>query len=710
LFIIARSKTALVEKLAQRIVDGDVPESLKKCKIYALDLGALVAGTSYRGEFEKRLKAIIEKVTKSEGNAILFIDELHMIATGGAKEAGDILKPALSRGEIRCIGATTLDEYRKFIEKDSALERRFQKVVLNEPNVDDTISILRGLRERYESHYGLEVQDAALVAAAKLSDRYIQDRFQPDKSIDCIDSAFATLRVALDSKPEVIDQLERRKMQLEIEKISLKKEKNAKDRLQAVDDELASINDKLKPLLEQFEKERGRVGSIADLKRKIEQVKQKMQRLEREQKFEQVADLKYYALPELEAQLKKMELEQSRLDAADEAAGGDPLLHHVVTPDTVAQVVSRWTGVPVKRLLATEREQLLGLEHQLAKVVVGQERAVKAVSQAILRSRAGLNDAGKPTGVFLFFGPSGTGKTLLAKTLANQLFDNTKGSFLRLDMSEYREEHSVSKLIGAPPGYVGYEEAGHLTEHLRRKPFSVVLFDEIEKSHPKVSDILLQLFDEGRITDSHGRLADGRNAVFIITSNLGADGLLKASRIPDEELRKKAGRKAVFDAARQFFRPEFLNRIDEMVIFEPLSAASVEEIVRLEVTVLGKRLHEHDISIALDESAVKHIAATAYSPQYGARPLKRFVQREITTNLSMMIVGGQLPDHSHVVIGTARADVTPAASAAAGMLSDDEYYAENIDGNSGLDDGIKLTFKVTPRSNDEVKKRRVAKS
>jgi ATP-dependent Clp protease ATP-binding subunit ClpB len=614
----------------------------------------------------------------------------------------------LSRGEIRCIGATTLDEYRKYIEKDTALERRFQKVVLNEPNVEDTISILRGLRARYEAHYGLEVQDAALVAAAKLSDRYIQDRFQPDKSIDCIDSAFATLRVALDSKPEAIDQLERRKMQLDIEKISLKKEKNAKERLQAVDDELAAIGEKLKPLLEQFEKERGRVGEIADLKRKIEVVRQKIPRLEREHKLDQVADLRFYVLPDLEAQLKKMELEQSRLDAADAGTnGGDALLHHVVTPDTVAQVVSRWTGVPVKRLLATEREQLLGLEKSLAKVVVGQERAVKAVSQAILRSRAGLNDAGKPTGVFLFFGPSGTGKTLLAKTLANQLFDNTKGSFLRLDMSEYREEHSVSKLIGAPPGYVGYEEAGHLTEHLRRKPFSVVLFDEIEKSHPKVSDILLQLFDEGRITDSHGRLADGRNAVFIITSNLGADGLLKASRIPDEELRKKAGRKAVFDAARQFFRPEFLNRIDEMVIFEPLSAASVEEIVRLEVAVLGKRLHEHDITVALDESAVRHIAATAYSPQYGARPLKRFVQREITTHLSMMIVGGQLADHSHVEIGTARADTTAAAAAA--MLSDDEYYAENLDGNSGLDDGIKLTFKVTPRSNDEAKKRRVAK-
>jgi ATP-dependent Clp protease ATP-binding subunit ClpB len=706
-----------VEKLAQRIVDGDVPDTLKKCKIFALDMGALVAGTSYRGEFEKRLKGIIERLTKSEGQAILFIDELHMLVGAGKAEGGsdaaNLLKPALSRGEIRVIGATTLDEYRKYIEKDSALERRFQKIQLNEPSVDDTISILRGLRERFESHYGLDIQDAALVAAAKLSDRYIQDRFQPDKSIDCIDSAFAMLRVALDSKPEAIDQLERRKMQLEIEKISLLKEKNAKERLQTVADELDKINDQLKPLLAQYEKEKGRVVEIADMKRKVEQLKQKMQRLEREHKFEQVADLKYYALPELEAQLKKMEFEQSKIDAAEAAAGGVErrLLQHVVTEDTVAQVVSRWTGVSVTRLLATEREQLLSLESTLAKAVVGQQRAVKAVSQAILRSRAGLNDAGKPVGAFIFFGPSGTGKTLLSKTLANQLFDNSKGSFLRLDMSEYREEHSVSKLIGAPPGYVGYEEAGALTEHLRRKPFSVVLFDEIEKAHPKVCDILLQLFDEGRLTDSHGRQADGRNAVFIVTSNLGSDGLLKASRIPDEELRKKAGRKAVFDAARNFFRPEFLNRIDELVIFEPLSATSVEAIVKLEISELAKRLAEHDISIELDDKAVKHIAATAYSPQFGARPLKRFVQREITTHLSTLIVSGQLPDHSSVLIGTARVDSSAVSAANLAALSDDEYFADNLDGaGAGADDGIKLTFKITPgaasASNEAAAKKR----
>eukprot|EP00019_Armaparvus_languidus_P002887 CAMPEP_0168603252 /NCGR_PEP_ID=MMETSP0420-20121227/14621_1 /TAXON_ID=498008 /ORGANISM="Pessonella sp." /LENGTH=718 /DNA_ID=CAMNT_0008642203 /DNA_START=109 /DNA_END=2265 /DNA_ORIENTATION=+ len=645
-------KTALVEKLAQRIVSGDVPETLKGCQIYSLDMGALVAGTSYRGEFEKRLKGIVERVEKANGQIILFIDEIHLLSgagkTDGAMDAANLIKPSLARGKLRCIGATTPDEYRQYIEKDSALERRFQKVTLNEPSVEDTISILRGLRSRFETHHGIDVLDASLVAAAKLSDRYIQDRFQPDKSIDLLDESLASLRVALDSRPEKIDQLERRKTQLTIEEISLKKEKSPK--LKEVQEEIKTIENELKPLMEQYEREKGRVVEIADMKKKIEQVKTKMERAQREGRLDVVSDLKFYALPDLRARLVKLEAEQRKID--EEAAGqdGERLVKHIVTPKVVAGVVSRWTGIPVARLLSTEAQRLLSLEADMNKIVIGQERAVKSVANAIVRARAGLSDANRPTGTFIFFGPSGCGKTLLAKTLASMMFDSTKESFLRLDMSEYKEEHSVAKLLGAPPGYVGFERAGTLTEHLRRRPFSLVLFDELEKASPRVSDILLQLFDDGRLTDSHGRTCDARNAVFICTSNLGSDALLAAQGIADDQARRKAGRRGVFAAARQFFRPEFLNRVDEMVVFEPLSTGAVHDIIRLELQEVQKRLNEREISIEVTDNAVDYIGVVSFSPLYGARPLKRWIDKNITTRLSTMLLSSELTDHSTVTI------------------------------------------------------------
>ena len=630
-------KTAAIEGLAQRIVAEDVPEGLKDKKIFALDMGALVAGAKYRGEFEERLKAVLEEVKKSEGNIILFIDELHLIVgagkTDGAMDASNMLKPMLARGELHCIGATTLDEYRQYIEKDAALERRFQPVMVDEPTVEDTISILRGLKERYEVFHGVKITDSALVAAATLSHRYITDRFLPDKAIDLVDEACALIKTELDSMPSELDEQRRKIMQLEIEESALKKETDnlSKERLEALQKELAELRDTFNAQKAQWDNEKHSVEKLQKLREQIEDVNKQIQKAKQNYDLEKAAQLQYGELPKLQQQL---EIEEKSVKESDRS-----LVHEAVTDDEIARIISRWTGIPVTRLTEGERAKLLTLEDQLHKRVVGQDEGVKRVTDAILRSKAGIKDPTKPIGSFLFLGPTGVGKTELAKTLAENLFDDEQ-NMVRIDMSEYMEKYSVSRLIGAPPGYVGYEEGGQLTEAVRRKPYSVVLFDEIEKAHPDVFNVLLQVLDDGRITDSQGRTVDFKNTILIMTSNIGSPYLLDG--IDENGEIKPEAQSQVMDDLRGHFRPEFLNRLDEIIMFKPLTKSNIGKIVDLMVSELDKRLADQELSLELTDAAKDQVIENGYDPVYGARPLKRYLQKYVETLAARKILSGDV--------------------------------------------------------------------
>ena len=630
-------KTAAIEGLAQRIVAEDVPEGLKDKKIFALDMGALVAGAKYRGEFEERLKAVLEEVKKSEGNIILFIDELHQIVgagkTDGAMDASNMLKPMLARGELHCIGATTLDEYRQYIEKDAALERRFQPVMVDEPTVEDTISILRGLKERYEVFHGVKITDSALVAAATLSHRYITDRFLPDKAIDLVDEACALIKTELDSMPSELDEQRRKIMQLEIEESALKKETDnlSKERLEALQKELAELRDTFNTQKAQWDNEKHSVEKLQKLREQIEDVNKQIQKAKQNYDLEKAAQLQYGELPKLQQQL---EIEEKSVKESDRS-----LVHEAVTDDEIARIISRWTGIPVTRLTEGERAKLLTLEDQLHKRVVGQDEGVKRVTDAILRSKAGIKDPTKPIGSFLFLGPTGVGKTELAKTLAENLFDDEQ-NMVRIDMSEYMEKYSVSRLIGAPPGYVGYEEGGQLTEAVRRKPYSVVLFDEIEKAHPDVFNVLLQVLDDGRITDSQGRTVDFKNTILIMTSNIGSPYLLDG--IDENGEIKPEAQSQVMDDLRGHFRPEFLNRLDEIIMFKPLTKSNIGKIVDLMVGELDKRLADQELSLELTDTAKDQVIENGYDPVYGARPLKRYLQKYVETLAARKILSGDV--------------------------------------------------------------------
>ena len=630
-------KTAAIEGLAQRIVAEDVPEGLKDKKIFALDMGALVAGAKYRGEFEERLKAVLEEVKKSEGNIILFIDELHLIVgagkTDGAMDASNMLKPMLARGELHCIGATTLDEYRQYIEKDAALERRFQPVMVDEPTVEDTISILRGLKERYEVFHGVKITDSALVAAATLSHRYITDRFLPDKAIDLVDEACALIKTELDSMPSELDEQRRKIMQLEIEESALKKETDnlSKERLETLQKELAELRDTFNTQKAQWDNEKHSVEKLQKLREQIEDVNKQIQKAKQNYDLEKAAQLQYGELPKLQQQL---EIEEKSVKESDRS-----LVHEAVTDDEIARIISRWTGIPVTRLTEGERAKLLTLEDQLHKRVVGQDEGVKRVTDAILRSKAGIKDPTKPIGSFLFLGPTGVGKTELAKTLAENLFDDEQ-NMVRIDMSEYMEKYSVSRLIGAPPGYVGYEEGGQLTEAVRRKPYSVVLFDEIEKAHPDVFNVLLQVLDDGRITDSQGRTVDFKNTILIMTSNLGSPYLLDG--IDENGEIKPEAQSQVMDDLRGHFRPEFLNRLDEIIMFKPLTKSNIGKIVDLMVGELDKRLADQELSLELTDAAKDQVIENGYDPVYGARPLKRYLQKYVETLAARKILSGDV--------------------------------------------------------------------
>lgn len=630
-------KTAAIEGLAQRIVAEDVPEGLKDKKIFALDMGALVAGAKYRGEFEERLKAVLEEVKKSEGNIILFIDELHLIVgagkTDGAMDASNMLKPMLARGELHCIGATTLDEYRQYIEKDAALERRFQPVMVDEPTVEDTISILRGLKERYEVFHGVKITDSALVAAATLSHRYITDRFLPDKAIDLVDEACALIKTELDSMPSELDEQRRKIMQLEIEESALKKETDnlSKERLETLQKELAELRDTFNTQKAQWDNEKHSVEKLQKLREQIEDVNKQIQKAKQNYDLEKAAQLQYGELPKLQQQL---EIEEKSVKESDRS-----LVHEAVTDDEIARIISRWTGIPVTRLTEGERAKLLTLEDQLHKRVVGQDEGVKRVTDAILRSKAGIKDPTKPIGSFLFLGPTGVGKTELAKTLAENLFDDEQ-NMVRIDMSEYMEKYSVSRLIGAPPGYVGYEEGGQLTEAVRRKPYSVVLFDEIEKAHPDVFNVLLQVLDDGRITDSQGRTVDFKNTILIMTSNIGSPYLLDG--IDENGEIKPEAQSQVMDDLRGHFRPEFLNRLDEIIMFKPLTKSNIGKIVDLMVGELDKRLADQELSLELTEAAKNQVIENGYDPVYGARPLKRYLQKYVETLAARKILSGDV--------------------------------------------------------------------
>ena len=630
-------KTAAIEGLAQRIVAEDVPEGLKDKKIFALDMGALVAGAKYRGEFEERLKAVLEEVKKSEGNIILFIDELHLIVgagkTDGAMDASNMLKPMLARGELHCIGATTLDEYRQYIEKDAALERRFQPVMVDEPTVEDTISILRGLKERYEVFHGVKITDSALVAAATLSHRYITDRFLPDKAIDLVDEACALIKTELDSMPSELDEQRRKIMQLEIEESALKKETDnlSKERLETLQKELAELRDTFNAQKAQWDNEKHSVEKLQKLREQIEDVNKQIQKAKQNYDLEKAAQLQYGELPKLQQQL---EIEEKSVKESDRS-----LVHEAVTDDEIARIISRWTGIPVTRLTEGERAKLLTLEDQLHKRVVGQDEGVKRVTDAILRSKAGIKDPTKPIGSFLFLGPTGVGKTELAKTLAENLFDDEQ-NMVRIDMSEYMEKYSVSRLIGAPPGYVGYEEGGQLTEAVRRKPYSVVLFDEIEKAHPDVFNVLLQVLDDGRITDSQGRTVDFKNTILIMTSNIGSPYLLDG--IDENGEIKPEAQSQVMDDLRGHFRPEFLNRLDEIIMFKPLTKSNIGKIVDLMVGELDKRLADQELSLELTDAAKDQVIENGYDPVYGARPLKRYLQKHVETLAARKILSGDV--------------------------------------------------------------------
>jgi ATP-dependent Clp protease ATP-binding subunit ClpB len=633
-------KTAVVEGLAQRILAGDVPEGLKDKTIYALDMGSLIAGAKYRGEFEERLKAVLNEIEKSEGRIILFIDEIHNIvgagSAEGAMDAGNLLKPKLARGELHCIGATTLDEYRKNIEKDAALERRFQKVLVDQPTVEDTISILRGLKEKFEIHHGVRITDSALIACATLSDRYISDRFLPDKAIDLMDEAAARIRTEIDSMPAELDEISRKITQLEIEKQALSKEedKGSKARLEALEKELAELKDESAGMTAQWQNEKDSILEVKNLKKQIEDIRLEIEDAERHADYEKGAQLKYGVLPDLERQLEEKK-------AAADRAEEERLLQEEVTEEEIAEVVSGWTGIPVAKLVETERDKLLRLPDILHKRVIGQEEGVKAVSEAILRARAGLKDENRPIGSFIFLGPTGVGKTELAKALSESLFDSER-NMIRIDMSEYMEKHSVSRLVGAPPGYVGYDEGGQLTEAVRRKPYSVILFDEIEKAHPDVFNILLQLLDDGRLTDNQGRTVDFKNTIVIMTSNIGSADLIDNMR--DDGTIDPEVEERVMAQLRAGFRPEFLNRIDDIIVFSPLTKDQIKGIIELSFSDIKRRLSGREIDLEVTDAALDFIADEAYDPHYGARPIKRYLQQHVETEIAEGIIRGNILD------------------------------------------------------------------
>jgi ATP-dependent Clp protease ATP-binding subunit ClpB len=647
-------KTAIVEGLAQRIVRGDVPEWLKDRSIFSLDMGSLLAGAKYRGEFEERLKAVLNEVKEADGRILLFIDELHNIVgagkTEGSTDAGNLLKPMLARGELHTLGATTLDEYRKHIEKDAALERRFQPVMVDPPSVEDTISILRGLKERYELHHGVRVQDNALVAAAVLSDRYISDRFLPDKAIDLVDEASAMVRTEIDSMPAELDALTRRVMQLEIEEAALKKEKDkaSKERLEVLRRELADLKERSDAMRARWDEEKAAIDRVRSVREEIDEVRRQLEEAERHHDLNRAAELRHGRLPELTARLQELESAVSRGD-------GEELVREEVTDDEIAEIVSRWTGIPVTRLVEGEREKLLRLDEILHQRVIGQDEAVQLVTDAVIRARSGIKDPRRPIGSFIFLGPTGVGKTELAKTLAESLFDS-EDNVVRIDMSEYMERHAVSRLIGAPPGYVGFEEGGQLTEAVRRKPYSVILFDEIEKAHQDVFNVLLQILDDGRVTDSQGHTVDFKNTVIIMTSNIGSHHLLEGVT-PEGEIEESA-RDAVMAELRGHFRPEFLNRVDDIVLFKPLSLPEIQQIVGLLTKDLERRLGTRGIGLTLTDDATAFVARQGYDPVYGARPLKRYLQHELESKIGRAIIAGDVSDGSEIRVGVAGGELT----------------------------------------------------